>query len=141
MKETLQPGLTHELRFKVPDSKTVPQLFPESPEFQAMPKVFATGFMVGFIEWACILAINPHIDYPKEQTVGIHINVDHTAATPPDFEVCARIRLAEIDGRRLVFDVAVDDGVDVIGKGTHERFIINAEKFNRKVKRKAGAIP
>ena len=141
MKETLQPGLTYELRFQVPDTKTVPELFPESPEFQAMPKVFATGFMVGFIEWACILAVNPHIDYPKEQTVGILINVDHTAATPPGFEVCARVRLVEIDGRRLVFDVAVDDGVDMIGKGTHERFIINSEKFNQKVKRKAEAIP
>ena len=119
MKETLQPGLTYELRFQVPDTKTVPMLFPESPEFQAMPKVFATGFMVGFIEWACLLAVNPHIDYPKEQTVGILINVDHTAATPPGFEVCARVRLIEIDGRRLVFDVAVDDGEDTIGKGTH----------------------
>jgi fluoroacetyl-CoA thioesterase len=141
MKETLQPGLTYELRFQVTDTKTVPRLFPESPEFQAMPKVFATGFMVGFIEWACLLTVNPHIDYPKEQTVGILINVDHTAATPPGFEVCARVGLIEVDGRRLVFDVSVDDGVDTIGKGTHERFIIDSEKFNQKVKRKAESIP
>ena len=43
MKETLKPGLSYELKFTVPGTKTVPELYPESPEFQAMPKVFATG--------------------------------------------------------------------------------------------------
>ena len=46
-------------------SKTVPALYPESPEFVAMPEVFATGFLVGFLEWACIKAINPHLDWPS----------------------------------------------------------------------------
>ena len=140
MKATLKPGLTHELKFRVPDTKTVPNLYPESPEFQAMPEVFATGFMVGLIEWACILAINPHLDWPAEQTVGIRINVDHTAATPPGFDVSARVRLIEVDGRRLVFDAELNDGVDVISKGTHERFIVDAQKFNLKMKQKAGAV-
>ena len=139
MKATLKPGLAHELKFRIPDTKTVSNLYPESPEFQAMPEVFATGFMVGLIEWACILAINPHLDWPAEQTVGIRINADHTAATPPGFEVCARVRLIEVDGRRLVFDAELNDGVDIISKGTHERFIIDAQKFNLKVKQKAGA--
>ncbi len=139
MKATLKPGLTHELKLRIPDTKTVPNLYPESPEFQAMPEVFATGFMVGLIEWACILAINPHLDWPAEQTVGIRINVDHTAATPPGFEVCAKVRLIEVDGRRLVFDAELHDGVDTISKGTHERFVINAEKFIQKVQQKAGA--
>ena len=140
MKATLKPGLTNELKFRVPDTKTVPNLYPESPEFQAMPEVFATGFMVGLIEWACILAINPHLDWPAEQTVGIRINVDHIAATPPGFDVSARVRLIEVDGRRLVFDAELNDGVDVISKGTHERFIIDAQKFNLKMKQKAGAV-
>ena len=139
MKETLKAGIEHELRFRVPASKTVPALYPEASEFQVMPRVFATGYMVGLIEWACIQAINPHIDWPSEQTVGISINVNHTAATPPGLEVCARVRLIEVDGKRLIFEVELNDGVDAISKGTHERFIINAEKFNRKVKEKADA--
>jgi len=139
MKETLKAGIEHELRFRVPASKTVPALYPEASEFQVMPRVFATGYMVGLIEWACIQAITPHIDWPNEQTVGISINVNHTAATPPGLEVCARVRLIEVDGKRLIFDVELNDGVDAISKGTHERFIINAEKFNRKVKEKANA--
>ena len=136
MKDTLKAGLEHELRFRVPESKTVPALYPEASEFQVMPRVFATGYMVGLIEWACIQAVNPHIDWPEEQTVGISINVNHTAATPPGLEVSARVKLTGVDGRRLVFSVELNDGIDVISRGLHERFIIHAEKFNRKVKEK-----
>ena len=137
MKETLKAGLEYGFRFRVPDSKTVQALYPESSEFQVMPRVFATGYMVGLIEWTCIQAVNPHIDWPNEQTVGIHVNVNHTAATPPGLEVSVRVRLIEVDGKRLVFETELDDGVDVISNGTHERFIINAEKFNRKIKQKS----
>lgn len=62
MKESLKPGIKYVHKFKVPPSKTVPALYPESDEFVAMPEVFATGFLVGFLEWACIKAINPHLD-------------------------------------------------------------------------------
>ena len=134
MEDTLKAGVEYELRFRVPDSKTVPALYPESSEFQAMPRVFATGYMVGLIEWACIRAINPHIDWPNEQTVGTRINVNHTAATPPGLEVRARVKLVEVDGKRLLFETELNDGVDIISKGTHERFIIDADKFNQKVK-------
>lgn len=136
MKDTLKPGIEYELKFKVPETKTVPELYPEAPEFLAMPKVFATGFLVGFFEWACIKAVNPHIDWPAEQTVGIRIDVDHTAATPPGLEVTAHVKLVEVDRKRLVFKVKADDGVDTISKGVHERFIINAEKFNQGLKQK-----
>jgi fluoroacetyl-CoA thioesterase len=133
MKETLKPGIRYEHKFVVPQSKTVPALYPESDEFVAMPEVFATGFLVGFLEWACIRAINPHLDWPQEQTVGTHINVSHEAATPPGLEVTATVELVEVDGRRLVFAVEAHDGVDLISRGRHERFIINKDKFDAKV--------
>jgi len=133
MKDTLRPGIRYEHRFLVPSSKTVPALYPEADEFLAMPEVFATGFMVGFLEWACIKCINPHLDWPKEQTVGTHVNVSHQAATPPGLEVTATVELIEVDGKRLVFSVEAHDGVDVISKGRHERFIINKERFDAKL--------
>lgn len=136
MKDTLRPGIQSEFKFHIPESKTVPALYPESDEFQQMPEVFATGFMVGFLEWACIKAINPHLDWPCEQTVGTHIDVNHIAATPPGFEVTARVKLIEVEGRRLLFEVEAHDGVDLISKGKHERFIINKEKFDVKMKEK-----
>jgi fluoroacetyl-CoA thioesterase len=139
MKPSLRAGIEYEFRFRVPESKTVPALYPESPEFREMPQVFATGFMVGFLEWACIKAVNPHLDWPEEQTVGTHVNVSHSAATPPGFEVTAKVKLTQVDGRRLVFEVEANDGVDVISKGTHERFVINRTRFSEKVKQKAQA--
>jgi fluoroacetyl-CoA thioesterase len=133
MKNPLQPGLTYEFKFKVPENKTVPHLFPESPEFQAMPNVLATGFMVGLFEWTCIQAINPHIDWPREQTVGIDLKLNHIAATPPGLTVTVKVKLEEVEGRKLVFSIAADDGIDKISEGTHDRFIIDAAKFNAKM--------
>ena len=57
MKHVLKPGTVHEFSYRIPRDKTVPFLYPESPDFTAMPEVFATGFMVGLIEWACVQAL------------------------------------------------------------------------------------
>jgi fluoroacetyl-CoA thioesterase len=133
MKESLKPGIRHQHAFVIPASKTVPSLYPEAPEFIAMPEVLATGFLVGFLEWACIRAINPHLDWPREQTVGTHIDVSHEAPTPPGLEVTATVELIEVDGRRLVFAVEAHDGVDTISRGRHERFVIDREKFDARV--------
>jgi len=137
MKSSLKPGIEYSFTFRVSKSKTVPALYPEAPEFQEMPEVFGTGFMVGFLEWACVKAINPHLDWPEEQTVGTHINVSHLAATPPDLDVTARVKVVGVDGRRLTFEVEASDGIDLISKGTLERFIINRARFVEKVKQKA----
>ncbi|MBM4275481.1 MAG: thioesterase [Deltaproteobacteria bacterium] len=133
MKPTLQPGLTFEFQFKVPENKTVPHLYPESPEFQEMPQVLASGFMVGLLEWACIQAINPHLDWPQEQTVGIEFHLNHTAATPPGLTVTVSCELTKVEGRKLTFALEAHDGVDKITEGTHDRFVIDAAKFNAKM--------
>ncbi len=136
MKASLLPGIEHEVRFRVTDAKTVPALYPEASEFQVMPTVFATGFMVGLFEWACIQMTIPHLDWPSEQTVGTHIDVSHTAATPPGFEVTANVKLIDVDRRRLVFEIEAHDGADVIASGRHERFVIDKAKFDAKLKEK-----
>jgi fluoroacetyl-CoA thioesterase len=137
MTTTLQEGLEFEFDYRVPQDKTVPHLFPEFPEGGQMPDVFATGYMVGLFEFACIKAINPHIDWPRQQTVGIHINVSHMAATPPGFTVTVKGRLEKMDGRKLSFALTAHDGADIISKGTHDRFIIDADGFNAAVAKKS----
>ncbi|MGC9195234.1 MAG: thioesterase family protein [Syntrophobacteraceae bacterium] len=137
MKDSLAPGLTFEFSFPISEEKTVPRLYPESPEFQLMPRVFATGFMVGLLEWACIRAVIPHIAWPDQQTVGTGINVTHMAATPPGLTVRVRGRVEKVDGRKLTFFVEASDGIDKICEGYHERFVIEAEKFKIKVAAKA----
>ena len=140
MKDSLKPGIRLEHTFELTDAKMVPALYPEAPEFQVMPSVFATGFMVGFLEWACLKAVIPHIDWPREQTVGTHVNVSHLAATPAGLTVTARVELVEVAGRRLKFHVEGDDGIEVISRGTHERFIIDKARFDDSVEQKAAAI-
>jgi fluoroacetyl-CoA thioesterase len=139
MSQTLKEGMTFEFSYRVPAEKTVPHLFPEFPEGGKMPEVLATGFLVGLMEFACIKFINPHIEWPRQQTVGIQINLSHTAATPPGFTVTIKGRLEKMDGRKLSFVLDASDGVDSIGQATHERFIIDAEKFNASVARKKSA--
>ena len=136
MKPSLKPGIRYVHKITVPLSKTVPALYPEADEFSAMPEVFATGFLVGFLEWACIKAVNPHLDWPEEQTVGTHINVSHQAATPVGLEVTATVELIAVEGRKLTFAVEAHDGIDLISKGRHERFIINKSKFEAKTQAK-----
>jgi len=133
MKDSLKTGIEYSFSFTITKSKLVPSLYPESDEFQEMPNVFATGYMVGLIEWTCIQAINPHLHWPEEQTVGTHIDVSHVAATPEGLTVTVIVKLVKVDGRRLIFDVEAHDNIDLITRGKHERFIINKEKFDGKM--------
>ena len=139
MKDSLQPGIVLRHTFTIPHNKTVPALYPEAEEFLVMPEVFATGFLVGLLEWACIRAINPHIDWPLEQTVGTHIDVSHEAATPVGFIVTATVELIAVEGKKLVFSVEAHDGKDRIAVGRHERFVINKEKFDARLDAKRRA--
>jgi fluoroacetyl-CoA thioesterase len=136
MKETLQPGLTHQFKFEVPSTKTVPHLYPESQMFRQMPEVLATGFMVGLMEWACIEALRPYLDWPQEQSLGVLVNFSHLAATPPGLTVTVDVTLDRLEGRRLTFSVTAHDGVDKIAEGTHERVVIDRDRFNARVAEK-----
>jgi fluoroacetyl-CoA thioesterase len=122
----------------VPDNKTVPHLYPESESFQQMPQVLATGFMVGLMEWACIEAIKPHLDWPREQSLGTLVNFPHLAATPPGLTITVDVTLDKIDGRRLFFSVVAHDGVDRITEGSHERVVIDRDLFASRI---AGKTP
>ena len=136
MKSSLKVGMTYEHKFTVNKNKLVPALYPEATEFQEMPEVFATGFLVGFLEWACLKAVIPYIDWPREQTVGTHVDFSHEAATPAGVEVVAKVELIEIDGERLLFKVEGYDEEGLIARGTHERFIIDKARFDSSINKK-----
>ncbi|MEQ1695951.1 MAG: thioesterase family protein [Hyphomicrobiaceae bacterium] len=136
MKATLQPGLTFTFEYVVPGNKTVPNLYPDAPEFVAMPGVFATGFMVGLMEWACIQLMAPHLD-EGEGSLGVDINVNHTAATLPGQTVTVDVECIEVKGRKLSFKVVAHDGIDQIGAGTHGRAVVPWDRFKAMVNVKA----
>ena len=137
MKDSLKAGLTHRFQFTIPPTKTVPHLYPESESFRQMPEVLATGYLVGLLEWACIEALRPHLDWPREQSLGTRINVSHLAATPPGLTVTVDVRLDRVEGRKLSFAVSAHDGADKISEGTHERVVIDHARFAAKVADKA----
>jgi fluoroacetyl-CoA thioesterase len=132
MKPSLKAGLKHRFAYVVPETKTVPHLYAEAPQLRAMPDVFATGFMVGLMEWTCVQLLEPHLDQ-GEGSLGTHINISHKAATPPGFTVTVEAECIEVRGPRARFKLIAHDGVNEIGTGTHERFIVSWDRFNRGV--------
>ena len=136
MKPTLKVGLKHSFSYRVPENKTVPYTYPESPEIAAMPRVFATGFMIVLFEWACVRLLKPHLD-AGEGSLGIHVDVAHLAATPPGMTVTVDVEVVEVSGRKVDFKVRAHDGVDLIGEGWHERAVVAWDRFNAKVAEKA----
>ena len=142
MKDTLAPGAAVTFNYTVPANKTVPHLYPEAADFQVMPAVFATGFMVGLMEWTCIKVLEPHLD-AGEGSLGIHVNVSHSAATLPGQTISVAAEVTKIDGRRVSFRVKAHDGVESIGEGEHDRFVVPWDKFNARInaKAKAAGVP
>ncbi len=135
MKDTLKTGLKHRFEYVVPANKTVPHLYPEAPQFQHMPDILATGYMVGLLEWACIQLLESHMEN-DEGSLGTHVDVSHQAATPPGMTVTVDAEITELRGPRAKFRVCAHDGVDLIGKGRHERFIVKWDRFNARVEGK-----
>ncbi len=131
-------GLTHRFAYRVPADKTVPNLYPEVADFQAMPRVFATGYMVGLMEWACMQLMAPHLD-AGEGSLGVHIDVSHIAATVPGQTVTVDAECTKVSGRRVAFHVKAHDGIELIGEGEHERMIVPWARFVARVNEKAKA--
>ena len=100
----------------------------------ALP-VFGTPFMTALMEKAAWTSIAPYLA-PGESTVGTKLDVSHDSATPVGMQVWAEAEVTAVDGRKLTFAVTAYDEAGPIGKGTHERFIIQNDKFLAKAQGK-----
>ena len=98
----------------------------------------ATPVLVGFCEECARTMVDPKLPI-GHKTVGTSIRIDHLAATPPGMRVTVDAELVEIDDRRLRFEIEAHDEADRIGRATHERFIIDADRFDNRLRRKAAA--
>lgn len=130
-------GLTHRSEILVEPALTVPHLATAFGAMTDMPPVFATAYMIGFIEATCIEALAPYLE-PGEATVGTDVNVSHVAATPVGLTVTAEVTLEAIDGRKLRFRARCHDGQDVVGEGVHERIVIDRDRFLARTTAKVG---
>jgi fluoroacetyl-CoA thioesterase len=130
MTQELKAGITHKLERETTEDMSAQKVYPH------VPNVYATRAMVGHIEEVCSDMVFPYLK-KGEQTVGTGMTFKHMAATPLGMKVRYSAKLTKVDGPKLVFDVEGFDEVDKIGEATHYRFIINAEKFNAQVAKKA----
>ena len=125
-------GLKHKANLLIDESLTVPRVSDRFKSFGDMPPVFATAFLVGFIEATCIEALAPWLD-EGQGTVGTHVDVSHIAATPAGMIVTAEVELIGVEGRALHFRVSARDERDLIGEGEHKRAIIDRDRFMARV--------
>ncbi|MCP4717267.1 MAG: thioesterase family protein [Deltaproteobacteria bacterium] len=130
MSSAFEVGMTHEITVDTKPEHTA-QYF-----YENLPDVFATPFLGGFMERVSAELINKHLQ-PGEQSVGISITLQHSAATPIGMQVRIRTEISAVDGARLTFKLEAWDEQEKIGEAVHERFIIKAEKFNARVAKKA----
>jgi predicted thioesterase len=91
-------------------------------------EVFATPAMIGLMEKTCQNSVLPFLP-EGHGTVGVRVDVSHSRATPVGGKVICTSLLVEVDRRRLVFEVLAQDEKGEIGRGRHERFIIDTAKF------------
>jgi fluoroacetyl-CoA thioesterase len=125
-------GLKHQQSITVTPDLTVPSVSPHFAGFQDMPAVFATAMMVAFIEDTCVAALKPHL-LEGQRSVGTHVDVSHTAATAIGRTVTCAVELVAIEGRKLRFEVACRDDKGSIGEGSHERVLIDLNRFLAKL--------
>lgn len=137
-KPSLRPGLAHTETILITDRLIVPEMADYFSNFAAMPPVFATAYLVAFVEWTCVRALADHL-LDGEASVGTKVDLSHDAATPVGVKATAAIELIAVDGRKLRFKVACRDERDAIGAGFHERTVIDQARFLSRLDQKRAA--
>ena len=139
MKPTLQAGVRATHGFPVTDAQTVPHLPIGNDLFSDIPDVLATANMIAMMEATATKALSPHLN-ANEGSLGISVNVTHTAATVPGQTVTVTAEVIAAEGRKITFKVSAHDGLDKIGEGTHQRMIVPWDRFKASVAAKAAKV-
>jgi predicted thioesterase len=127
----LKPGLTGSAELLVGVEHTAPSIG------SGLVPVLATPVMINVIEAAALAAVE-HLLPAGHQSLGIHLDVRHFAATPIGMRVHATAELIAVDGRTLSFRVAARDDKEPIGDGSHQRVVVNVARFDARVQKKVG---
>ncbi|HSW24279.1 MAG TPA: LysR family transcriptional regulator [Burkholderiaceae bacterium] len=129
MKTTLQTGLTSQVSFAIDRERTI--------DFMGeAARVYATPMLVRDIEIACRNLLLQHLD-AGEDSVGTRVEIDHIGATLLGMPVELTVRVAEVNGRAVVFEVEGRDAVEPIVRGRHSRFVVDVAKTAQRLAAKA----
>jgi predicted thioesterase len=125
----IKPGTTGTVELVVGDEHTAPRVG------SGKIRVLATPVMINLIEAAALKAAE-HLLPAGHQSLGTLLNVKHIAATPVGMKIKASAVVTKVEGRNIYFDVSAEDEKEPIGGGTHERVVVNVERFDKRVQRK-----
>ena len=125
MKSTLQKDLSFEKSVTVDESRCIGFMGKEG-------MVYATPRMVSDVEYTCRDWLLQHLD-AGEDSVGAHVSIDHLAATPLGLQVTIRVKVVEVDRRKVTFEFEVHDPVEQCGKGKHVRFVVETAKSRERL--------
>ncbi|HEX2650431.1 MAG TPA: thioesterase family protein [Burkholderiales bacterium] len=125
----IRPGSTGRAELLVGEEHTAPRVG------SGKVHVLATPVMINLIEAAALDALDKHLP-AGYQSLGTRIDVRHIAATPVGMRVFAEASISRVEGRTVFFSVKVKDEKEPIGEGTHERVVVNVEKFSERIRRK-----
>lgn len=118
----LAPGLSGKAFVVVTEERLAPAVGSGSAP------VFASPMLVAVLEAAAVDCVEKHLP-PEHQSLGVHLDITHSAPTPGGLTVTATATLVSIDGRKLVFDVEAHDGIERVGGGKHTRVIVDTPRF------------
>lgn len=129
MKPSLQPGVAATVGLEIDRPRTIDFMGEEA-------RVYATPMLVRDIEVACRELLLAHLD-PGEDSVGTRVEIDHIGATLLGMTVTLTVRVAEVNGRAVVFEVEGRDDVEPIVRGRHARFVVDVAKTAQRLAAKA----
>ena len=132
MKDSLKPELEGTQQFEIDTSRTI--------EFMGDDlRVYGTPYMVRDIEETSRLLIQGHLD-DGEETVGVHVSVDHLGASLMGMTATVKAKIVDVDGQRVTLEVEVHDGMDLVGKAKHIRFVIDRDRQVARLEKKRAAM-
>ena len=132
MRATLEPGTSRRERITIDRERTIAFLG------EGM-RLYSTPSMVRDVEYTCLKLIQDHVG-EGQSSVGIHIAMDHLAATPLGQWVDVEVTVSEVDRRKVTLLASVRDAVEQVGRGEHVRFVIDVDKHEARLKEKLAKL-
>lgn len=125
----ITPGAEGKAKLRVAEEHTAPRVG------SGRVHVLATPVMINLIEAAALDALDKHLP-PGYQSLGTRLDIKHIAATPVGMKVIAKVQVSRVEGRTVHFTARVKDEMELVGEGTHERVVVNVQKFDERIRNK-----
>jgi fluoroacetyl-CoA thioesterase len=132
MKDSLKTGLEGQHAFEIDTERTIAFMGDDL-------RVYGTPYMVRDIEETSRLLVQEHLD-DGEETVGAHVSVDHLGASLLGMTSTVTAKIVDVDGQRVTLEVEVHDGMDLVGKAKHVRFVIDRDRQAARLEKKRAAM-